>query len=340
MTKAIIQFKNITKLYNGAAAVADVSFSVARGTMLTLLGPSGCGKTTTLRLIAGIQRPDSGEISLNERVVAGHTWVPPEERRVGLVFQDYALFPHLSVQDNIAFGLQQHPRPERLKRVQELLALVGLAGRGTQMPFELSGGQQQRVALARALAPQPDIMLLDEPFSNLDTALRAQVRAEVRSILQAAGTTTIFVTHDQEEALSLSDQVAVMFQGRIVQLDTPQTLYTRPADPTIARFIGEANFLPATANGQTAESVFGTLQLVEPQHGAIQVLLRPEMLRLTHDAGTSAVIRWREYYGHSQRYGITLSDGTPLVVRASATLPYPVGATVRVQVKGAVMGYR
>src|SRR5688572_16636321 len=210
MSKAL-EVEKISKHFNGNEVVKNFSLEAEAGEFITLLGPSGCGKTTSLRLLAGFERPDSGIIKIAGEVVASKSqYLPAEKRRVGMVFQDYALFPHVNVLGNIGFGLQGK---EKQKRAKEMLSLVGLDGFGERMPHELSGGQQQRVALARALAPQPNVMLLDEPFSNLDTSLRQQVRGEVRNILREAGTTTIFVTHDQEEALSLSDRVAVMFEG-------------------------------------------------------------------------------------------------------------------------------
>ncbi|MCU0513876.1 MAG: ABC transporter ATP-binding protein [Anaerolineae bacterium] len=341
MQKPIIQLKHVSRHFGTAAAVAAVNLAVPRGALVTLLGPSGCGKTTTLRLIAGIQRPDAGEIVLNGRTVAAAAtgvWVPPEERRVGLVFQDYALFPHLSAGDNIAFGLRGS-RADKQARVAAMLDLVGLPDSGRRMPHELSGGQQQRVALARALAPQPDVLLLDEPFSNLDTALRAQVRAEVRSILRDSGTTAIFVTHDQEEALSLSDEVAVMFAGHLAQVAPPAEVYHRPATPAVAQFVGEANFLPAEAQGSRATCALGDVALHTSAYGRVTVLLRPERLHLVTDGGTPATLHWREYYGHSQRAGLVLADGTRLVARLDALTEATPGTAVQVRVSGQVMAY-
>ncbi|MBC8075555.1 MAG: ABC transporter ATP-binding protein, partial [Chloroflexales bacterium] len=242
MTSGAVVCRGVHKQYGAVRAVVDVDLTLASGQLLALLGPSGCGKTTLLRLLAGFEPPDTGTISIGGRQVAGpNGLVPPEQRRVGMVFQDYALFPHLSLKENIAYGL---PRSNgRDARVAELLALVGLESLGTRSPHQLSGGQQQRAALARALAPGPAVMLLDEPFSNLDASLRRTVRSEVRRILQAAGATVLFVTHDQEEALSLADQVAVMLEGRILQVGRPATIYERPTTREVAAFVGAANFL-------------------------------------------------------------------------------------------------
>ena len=259
----ILACQGLSKSFDGQRILSDLSLRVEAGQFVALLGPSGCGKTTTLRLIAGFETPDAGTISIQGRRVADATKnLPPEQRNIGMVFQEYALFPHLSVADNISFGLRVS-RGAKKQRVNELLELVGLDGLADRMPHALSGGQQQRVALARALAPSPAILLLDEPFSNLDAALRTQVRMEVHGILSAASVTSVFVTHDQEEALSLGDQVAVMFDGRIAQISTPQQIYTRPATAEVAAFVGEANFLPGTAEGSYARSELGSVALVE-----------------------------------------------------------------------------
>jgi iron(III) transport system ATP-binding protein len=312
-----------------------VSLTARAGTITALLGPSGCGKTTTLRLIAGFEFPDSGRISINGRVVADDkTRIPAEDRRVGMVFQEYALFPHLSVGDNIAFGLKGSAR-EKQARVDELLNVVGLADLGGRMPHALSGGQQQRVALARALAPQPEILLLDEPFSNLDAALRSQVRTDVRSILKAAGITCVFVTHDQHEALSLADEVAVMFDGRIAQIAAPHVLYHQPVDRNVAAFVGESNFLPGLAEGSYVTCPLGRLPLVEAQQGRVFVLIRPEAI-LLGERGSNAQVIWREFYGHDQRVGLRLDDGKRIVARVSADAIYEVGQIVGVSVKAPV----
>jgi len=344
MTDHIIELEAVSKTYNGQYAVETLSLTLQEGQLLTLLGPSGCGKTTTLRLIAGIVAPDGGAIRLSGRHVAGNgAFIPPEQRRVGLVFQDYALFPHLSVAANISFGLKRRrlSRKEESNRVEAMLQLVGMSAYGDRMPHMLSGGQQQRVALARALAPEPDIMLLDEPFSNLDTALRTQVRAEVRSILRAAGTTTVFVTHDQQEALSLSDQVAVMFDGRLHQMGTPEELYTSPVSKQVAQFMGEANFLKATAHGSRALTPLGEIRLLKPQVGEVELLIRPEMLHLNPaDEGVAAEIEWREYYGHAQRVGLKLGDGTQLVARSDAQVAFRTGDNVRVSVYAPLLAFQ
>jgi iron(III) transport system ATP-binding protein len=339
MVKAL-DVEQISKRFNGSQVVKNFSLEADSGEFITLLGPSGCGKTTTLRLLAGFEKPDSGTIRIGGEVVAGKSsYLPAEKRRVGMVFQDYALFPHVNVLGNIGFGLQGKPK-EKQKRAEEMLGLVGLDGLGERMPHELSGGQQQRVALARALAPQPQVMLLDEPFSNLDTALRHQVRGEVRSILREAGTTTLFVTHDQEEALSLSDRVAVIFAGEVAQVGTPFELYTRPTSRQVASFIGEANFVKAEAYGSRAHCGLGELRLLSPKQGSVELLIRPDMLNLLPtDEGTPAVITWREYYGHNQRLGLRLPDGTNLVARTDTQIIYKIGEQIRVSVYAPLLAF-
>ncbi|MFQ3568461.1 MAG: ABC transporter ATP-binding protein [Aggregatilineales bacterium] len=324
-----------------------ISFSAEQGQIVALLGPSGCGKTTTLRLIAGFEWPSAGTIHIKGRLVAGEgVRVPPEERRVGMVFQEYALFPHLSVRDNITFGLNGSRR-EREARALEMMALVGLRDLGDRMPHELSGGQQQRVALARALAPQPDILLLDEPFSNLDAGLRQQVRVEVRAILKAAGITCVFVTHDQQEAFSIADQVVVMMRGEVAQIADARTLYNRPATHEVAAFVGESNFLPGMAEGDVVTCALGRLPLDEPAHGPVEVLVRPSALRIAADgagAGTTAIVRWVEFQGDDQRVGLELiepASGQPLALmaRVSADDQWGEGETVVVRVQRPVRAF-
>ncbi len=330
-----LECKDLAKTYGTTPILRGVSLTVRAGAITALLGPSGCGKTTTLRLFAGFEFPDSGKITIKGRVVADDKIrIPAEERRVGMVFQEYALFPHLSVGDNISFGLKGSAK-EKQARVDEMLHVVGLADLGERMPHALSGGQQQRVALARALAPQPDILLLDEPFSNLDAALRSQVRTDVRAILKATGMTCVFVTHDQQEALSLADEVAVMFDGRVAQIASPHDLYHKPVDRNVAAFVGESNFLPGFAEGNSVSCPLGRLPLVEPATGRVFVLIRPESV-LLGERGTNAQIQWREFYGHDQRVGLKLDDGKRIVARVSADAVYNVGDAVGVSVKAPV----
>jgi iron(III) transport system ATP-binding protein len=324
----------LKKSFDREPVLRGVDLSARGGQLVALLGPSGCGKTTTLRLIAGFEMPDSGTITIAGRMVADDRHaVPAENRQVGMVFQEYALFPHLNVADNVAFGLRTPARAKSL-RVAELLEMVGLNGLEKRMPHELSGGQQQRVALARALAPQPRILLLDEPFSNLDAALRGQVRTEVSAILRQAGITSLLVTHDQEEALSLADEVAVMFDGTIAQMADAQTLYQQPTTRAVAAFVGEANFIPAEAHGQRAACALGDVALDAAAQGAVDVLVRPEQIQLGSSEGVTGQILWREFYGHDQRLGILLADGTRLVARADAAERHTVQETIHVTVRG------
>lgn len=336
-----LQADHLTKSYNGQSpAVHDISLRVRPSEFLTLLGPSGGGKTTTLRLLAGFEKPSSGRIIIGENIVADEAhFMPPDKRKVGMVFQDYALFPHINVAENIAFGLSG-ARQKRKSQVAQLLEMVGMADYGERMPHELSGGEQQRVALARALAPNPDILLLDEPFSNLDTGLRSQVRSEVRHILLETGTTAIFVTHDQHEALSLSDEIAVLFEGRLVQVATPHVIYNRPANVRVAKFVGEANFLLAEAQGMTADSRLGEVKLFHPKSGQVQLMIRPEALAVGFEEhGTRATVRWREFYGHYQRLGLALADGTELIAHTGVDRYFQRGNNVSVSLEMPALAY-
>ena len=278
----LVRISELSKRYSprGHAAVDRLDLSVNSGEVLCLLGPSGCGKTTLLRLIAGFERPDAGEIEVAGKIVASaRRWVEPEHRRIGFVFQDFALFPHLDVLDNVAFGLKG-PRAARREQAAEVLALVGLTVFQERFPHQLSGGQQQRVALARALAPRPHILLLDEPFSNLDASLRGATRDEVRSILAASGTTAVMVTHDQEEALSFGDRVAVMRDGKIEQTGGPEEVYFSPATAFVASFLGRTNLLRGVASGDTAKTSIGEVPLTARANGRVVISLRPDHISL------------------------------------------------------------
>ena len=334
----------LVKRFGELAVVDGLDLTAAQGELVALLGPSGCGKTTTLRLIAGFEELDGGTVEVGGRVVAeaGRPGEPPERRRVGMVFQDYALFPHLSVARNVAFGLPRLGRAERDARVAAALATVGLAKLGERMPHQLSGGQQQRVALARALAPEPAVILLDEPFSNLDAELRASVRAEVRQILADAGATVVLVTHDQEEALSLADRVAVMWDGRIVQTASPEELYHRPVNRTVAAFVGEAQFLPGQGNGRRVESELGELPAHRGATGPVDVMLRPEALRLTptiDGEDGNATVLMRAFYGHDQVMTLRLDTGRVLRARLGSYGGIRPGDRVQVSVRGAVLTF-
>ena len=336
-----LQADHLTKRFDGQTpAVDDITLRARPGEFLTLLGPSGGGKTTTLRLLAGFEIPTKGCIQIGDLIVADDShFMPPEKRKVGMVFQDYALFPHVDVAGNIAFGLSGS-KTDKARTVERLLAVVGLTPFAERMPHELSGGQQQRVALARALAPNPDVLLLDEPFSNLDTGLRAQVRSDVRRILLETGTTAIFVTHDQQEALSLSDEIAIIFDGKLIQVATPHALYNRPATMRVAKFVGDANFLPAIAHGMTAESRIGEVKLFHPKRGRVHLMIRPEALAVGYDEeGVRATVLWREFYGHYQRLGLALADGAELIARAGVDRFFRRGDNVSVSLALPALAY-
>jgi iron(III) transport system ATP-binding protein len=318
-----------TKRFGGTLAVDRADLCVERGEFVALLGPSGCGKTTLLRLVAGFEQPDAGEIRVADRTVADrHTWVPSERRAVGMVFQDYALFPHLTVAENVGFGL---PRKQRTSRVPIMLALVDLCGLGDRYPHELSGGQQQRVALARALAPGPELVLLDEPWSNIDPHLRASMRDELARILRAIGVTVVLVTHDREEAFSLADRIALMRDGTVVQEGTPEQIYTQPADRWAAEFVGAGNFLPGRlANGTVATPVGSFPALNASTSESVEVLIRPELLELEPDPAGAGEVVGREFRGHDVFYRVVL-DGVELVSQRPSNEVVPLGCRVRVR---------
>jgi iron(III) transport system ATP-binding protein len=327
----------VTKRFGSVLAVDAVDLEVARGEFVALLGPSGCGKTTLLRIVAGLERPDAGIVEVDGAIVDGPAvHVPPEERAVGMVFQAYALFPHLDVRANLAFGLSALERRVREERVDEVLALVGLDGLGGRMPSELSGGQQQRVALARAIAPRPSLLLMDEPFSSLDAAMRASVREDVRSILKAAGQTALLVTHDQEEALSITDRVGVMFAGSLHQMAEPRTLYRQPATREVAAFVGDAVLLPATrAASFMVDSPIGRLATSDRVEAAeVAVVLRPESVELRRAPDGIAVVQHVTFHGHDALVEVTLDDGTVVRARCGPELDLDRGDRVRLTVNG------
>lgn len=281
-------------------AVEDVSFALGNGEILALLGPSGCGKTTTLRMIAGFEHPEAGDITLHGKSILAQ---PPQQRRIGIVFQDYALFPHMTLGQNVAFAMRHLPKAQRQSRAREWLDLVGLAELSERMPDELSGGQQQRVALARTLAAEPRLVLLDEPFSNLDAALRESTRKEVRQLFKAAGTSVILVTHDQAEALSFADQVGVMHAGRLVQVGRPEHVYQHPASAFVAEFLGHTNLLDGEADGEIAQTALGPVAITPASQGPVRVSLRPEHVALSAAPdGDGATIIEREFRGHDCFY--------------------------------------
>ena len=341
----LLEVQGITKRFHlaGPATVNGVGFDLEAGGIVALLGPSGCGKTTTLRLIAGFERLDAGRVVLEGRTLAGDgVDVPPEERGIGFVFQDYALFPHLSVLENVTFGLGHLPKRERLERAREVLGLVGLTFFQDRLPHQLSGGQQQRVALARALAPRPKLILLDEPFSSLDAALRASTRLEVRKILEAIGATALLVTHDQEEAMAFADRLIVMRDGRIEQDGPPERVYHKPRTAFVASFLGRTNLIPGKATGQTALTPLGELPLEVPTNGPVMLSVRPEDLRfmpLEQSNGVLATVTAREFKGHDITYSLE-AQGLNLLVQTNHTCAMRVGEQTRVQLSGRAVPVR
>jgi iron(III) transport system ATP-binding protein len=322
----MLELDDVRQSYGGNEVVRGLSLALARGTIGCLLGPSGCGKTTVLRCIAGFEPIANGEIRIAGKVVSGRgRTVPPEKRRIGMVFQDYALFPHLTVADNVAFGLHGRPKAERLKRAAECVDIVGLEGYGDKYPHELSGGQQQRVALARALAPQPDLLLLDEPFSNLDVELREKLSRDVRDIIKRTGTTAILVTHDQHEAFAIADEIGIMHAGRIQQWDSAYDLYHRPANRFVADFVGQGVFLPGNVlSSQQVKIELGMLKGNIPQMCEVgcdncgkgcqvEVLLRPDDIIHDDASGLKAEVVAKAFRGADILYTLRLESGRQLL---------------------------
>jgi iron(III) transport system ATP-binding protein len=329
-----LRLDGLYKRFGDVTAVDRVSIDLATGEHLALIGPSGCGKSTILLMVAGLLAPDGGEIRIGDRLVAGGgAWVEPDRRRVGMVFQDYALFPHLTVSNNIAFGLDRLPKPERRKRVDEVLALVGLEALSGRYPHELSSGQQQRVALARSLAPDPAVVLLDEPFSNLDRTLRESLRLETKAVLRRAGATAVLVTHDHSEALGFGDRVAVMRSGHVLQVGSPEDLFDLPEDEFVATFLGSADFLPARSAGDgMVVSEVGTFgPLTVPAEGQLSVMVRPHEVTFDADATGPATISSQEYQGATVLYELALDSGSHLSCRRPPSPRFEVGARVRVR---------
>jgi len=326
-----IRARQVSRRFGDVVALDDFNLDIHSGNVITILGPSGSGKTTALRLMAGFDRPDQGSVEIGGVTVADdETFIPPERRRVGMVFQDYALFPHLNVARNVGYGV---PKTARRRRVGETLELVGLTGKESRMPHELSGGEQQRVAIARALAPAPSVIMLDEPFSNLDAALRTRVSAEVAEILRTAGTTAVFVTHDQEEALSTSDFVAVMRAGRVVQAARPSDLYHEPVDEWVAGFLGDADFFNGHAVAGKVTTPVGDFPT--DLDGSVRVMIRPESVLLSPSDNGGAVVRQRQFFGHDQLVTVVLRNGLQLRARLGPTPNFEAGDAVTVSVERA-----
>ena len=363
---SVVELDSVSKRFGAAGPIAvdDLSLTVLDDEILCLLGPSGCGKTTLLRLIAGFERPEAGTVTVAGAVVASQrVWVQPERRRIGFVFQDFALFPHLTVLDNVAFGLGRLSREARRRTAAEVLDLVGLTVFRSRFPHQLSGGQQQRVALARALATEPHLLLLDEPFSNLDAALRGATRDEVRTILKRTGTTAIMVTHDQQEALSFADRVAVMRDGKLEQVGDPVDVYLHPHTAFVAGFLGRTNLLRGTAQGMVATTALGQVPLATSATGRVVLSLRPEHLTFASAtdqpaqpdapaaksaAGARVKVLRREFKGHDVTYECLLlaepgstdlaqAGELRLLVNASPDFGAAVGDVSSVVVTGAAV---
>ena len=324
---------------SGVPVLQDVSLNVAPGATVCLLGPSGCGKTTLLRLVAGFEEPDAGSIQLGGRQVSrpGHV-VAPEKRHIGMVFQDYALFPHLTVAQNVQFGLFRRSAAQRRRRLADLLQLIGLEDMAARYPHELSGGQQQRVALARALAPGPQLLLLDEPFSNLDVNLRRQLRQEMQEVLRRTDMTTILVTHDQEEALSLADTLAILDQGRVVQVDTPEAIVRRPCSRFVAEFLALGHFLAGEIRDNCIATEMGSVRLapgvtaVPEGHRRVDLLIPPECLALCDNGrGAHVQVVHVAFQGTRKLYTVRLPSGARLQGLCAHDTPLQTGTHVNVR---------
>lgn len=331
---ALLAIASVTKRYGKTTAVDDVSLTLAAGETLAIVGPSGCGKSTLLKSIAGLESVDEGTIHLGGRLLCGNgTHLPTEKRGIGIVFQDLALFPHLSVKDNVEFGIRHgHYNSGDNASIADMMDLVGLGGMENRFPHELSGGEQQRVAIARALALQPELVLLDEPFSHLDRGLSVQVRTEAMAALRAAGASVVLVTHDQEEALAVGDHVAVMRDGTLQQVGTPYEVFYHPATPFVARLVGEADFLPGTRQGAVASTALGELKVAAGDDGDVTVMVRPHDVTLGVDSSGSSTAKVvsTEFRGSHTLHVVDLGDGVTVRALTAPGDAVPVGERVTV----------
>ena len=333
---SVLELRHVSCAYEtGRPAVQGISFAAREGEILCLLGPSGCGKTTVLRAIAGFEPVRSGQIFLSGQLVSSpDVMTPTENRRVGMVFQEYALFPHLRVQDNIAFGLRHLTRSERASRIQEMLRLTGLEGFERRYPHELSGGQQQRVALARALVQSPVVLLLDEPFSNLDPDMAGRMRQELHDLLRRTKTTTVLVTHDHDEAFAMADRIAVLNEGRLEQFDTPEMMYHMPATPFVADFVGQADFIPGTVTQGMVHTELGEFpDTIACKDGAhVVVMIRPDDIHLVPTEGARSRVLSRQFHGSENLYTVSLPSGQIVHSSEGSTSVYQPGTTVELRV--------
>jgi iron(III) transport system ATP-binding protein len=334
--RPVLELRHVTCAYEeGRPAISDISLTAQEGDIVCLLGPSGCGKTTTLRAIAGFESISVGEVYLQGQLVSSPTlMVPTEQRRIGMVFQEYALFPHLRVADNVAFGLRQLPADQRAAQVETMLAMVGLTGFERRYPHELSGGQQQRVALARALAPKPVMLLLDEPFSNLDPDMTGKMREDLLHLLRHTNTTALLVTHDHDEAFAMADRIAVLSNGHLEQLDVPEAIYHTPATPFVADFVGQADFIPGLVEHRTVLTELGRFpnQSGYPTGTKVVVMIRPDDIHVVPSDLAKARILARQFRGSENLYTIALPSGRIVHSSASSTSVYSVGTPVELSV--------
>ncbi len=332
----VLELQDVACSYEaGSPAVEEISFSARKGEVICLLGPSGCGKTTTLRAIAGFEPVSSGEIKLNSAVVsAPDRHVPPEQRRVGMMFQDYALFPHLTVRDNVGFGLATTAAQDRGNRIDEMLSLTGLSELGRRYPHALSGGQQQRAALARALAPQPVLLLMDEPFSNLDPDTTERMRMELLHLLKSTQTTAVLVTHDHKEAFAMADHVAVLNSGKLEQFATPETMYHLPVSPFVAEFVGHADFIPGTIRDSVVMTQLGSFPIPSDYTGSpeVIVMIRPDDVRIRENGNGGGTVESRQFQGSEIIYGIRLGSGNLVHSSEASTRSFPLDSKVELEV--------
>jgi len=333
--KPLVELREISKRFVNIDVVKGLSFNIKRGELFVILGPSGCGKTTTLRLLAGLERPDAGEIFIDDQMIAGRNFfIPPEARNVGMVFQEYALFPNLTVTENVAFGLHKLEKSERQRIIEKMLEFVGLQDHSDRYPHELSGGEQKRVAFARALAPSPVVILLDEPFSNVDADMRLRIRRDMQRILRRSNITAILVTHNQEDAFAIADRIAVMNKGQIEQIATPSEMYHSPATRFVADFVGEADFINGVVENNMIRTAVGDFPAAGFDSGAsVQVMIRPSDISFKADKDGDGVIEDLEFKGSETLYFLKLSSGELIHSIQNSESLIEVGTKVKVEVR-------